>query len=132
MESVLEIAIQGDRILRVNGEDYSVLFPLPVVFELEKALGRSMRQATDFLRMQAEEVPAILEHGLRARQAERSAAIARLVMEAVGTESESVNNIMNFLCVAAYPKTMEKVEARIKQLAAKGREPKNAPSADAF
>jgi hypothetical protein len=128
MIRALVVEMQGGQLIRLGDEEFRVLFPFPVVVELEKKLGRPMRSAPDFLRMTAEEVPAILEAGLTAHYADRARAVSLAILDGVGIEAESFNNLMDFLCVAAFPKSMAKIDEVLKRIKTEAR-PKNVPSA---
>lgn len=128
----LELAVKEPLVLRVEGRDYSVTFPLPSVIWLEHKLGRSMKLPTDWWKMTTAEVPDIIRAGLMAAHPDDTEAITARVVSAL--DAEGIEAAMDSLCVVAFPiatgkfkEEMETIRERIKR----GLQPKNGESADA-
>lgn len=133
MENVIEIAVKERKIFRVGERDYSLVFMLSTIAELEEKLGRSMKSAADWLHIQTKEVHDILEAGFSHYHPEEAKDVADTICEAL--DPEQIENVIDGLCVAACPKAMarlqeeiEKVRARLK----KGLPLPNVPGADAL
>lgn len=120
----LEIAVKERKIFRMDGRDYALVFPLPVVVALEEKLGRSMKLAVDWFRIETHEVQAVLEAGLSSLHPEEAREIAQKVADAL--DPEEIGTVIDGLCAAACPKAMAKIEAamaKARERAAKGLEP---------
>lgn len=133
MTGVLEITFKQSKIFRVGDKDYSLVFTVPVVAALEEKLGRSMKSAADWLRIQTKEVRDILEAGFTHHHPEDAKTIADTICDML--EPEEIENVIDALCVAACPKAMARLQVeieKIKERAKKGLPPlPNVQSADA-
>lgn len=128
----LEIEAKSRKIIRVGGKDYALVFRLPIVAALEEKLGRSMKSAADWLRIQTKEVPAVIEAGLTDYHPNDAKSVAETICSTL--DPEEIEHVIDALCVAACPKAMarlqeelEKYRERMKQ----GLPVPNAQSADA-
>jgi hypothetical protein len=106
MSNVLELAIRQPFILRVNGENHQVTYPVSVVAELEEKLGRPFRSVTDWLRISAGELELILCFGLETYHPEEASQISLDVCAAL--EPEAIETVIEALCVSNFPKAMER------------------------
>lgn len=105
--SVLELAVKEVKVFRVNGADYSVLFPVSIVAELEVTLGRPMRGVAPWLAISTKEVQPIIEAGLRHYHPDEAASVAAAICREL--PPEEIENVIDGLCVAACPKAMERI-----------------------
>ena len=87
MNNILEVEARQPFVLRVDSVDHNVEYPVTAVARLEKQLGRGMRSLADWLRITAEELPAILEAGLErsAPTPEKAKEIAEAVCATLST-----------------------------------------------
>lgn len=108
---VLEIAIKQEqaKVIRVDGKDYSLTFPLPVVVDLEAKLGRTMKSAPDWLRIETAEVPAILEAALSSEHPDDAKDVTAAIC--AGLDPEAISTVIDALCWAACPKAMDRIKA---------------------
>ena len=113
MADVLEITVKQAKLIRIDGKDYDLTFPLPVVVDLENKLGRPMKSAPDWLRVTTAEVPAILEAGLSSGYPNEAKALSGSVCAALAPEE--ISTVIDGLCAAACPKAMARIEAEMKK-----------------
>lgn len=115
MENVLEITVEQKqtKIIRVDGEDYSLKFPLPVVAALEIKLGRPMKSTLDWIRIRSEEVPPILEAALSTEHPDEAKDITAAICSALNPEE--IGTVIDGLCAAACPKAMALLQAEIEK-----------------
>jgi plasmid stability protein len=128
----LEIGVKQRQLLRVDDRDFAIVFPLPIVAELEETLGRSMKIPADWLRIKTAEVRDILEAGLKTYHPDEAAATADAVSK--GLDPEQIETVIAALCAAACPKAMAHLEKEIEKARARARKGlalPNAQSADA-
>jgi hypothetical protein len=76
-------------------------------------LGRSMKTAGDWLRIQVKEVQAVLEAGLTHYHPEEAKSVAEAV--AITLDPEELESVIEALCWAACPKAMERVQAALEK-----------------
>ena len=130
--SAIEIAVKQPKIFRVDGNDYALLFTVPAVAELEEKLGRSMKSATDWLRIQTKEVRDILEAGFTHYHPDEASIVADAICTCL--EPEELEKVIDALCVAACPRAMAKLQEEMEKVRvrlSKGQPPfPNAPGAD--
>lgn len=109
--SVIEIAVKQPKVFRVDGVEYRLEFPVAAVAALEEKLGRSMKSASDWLRMQVMELPAVLFAGLTRNHPNEAQQIATAICDNLGPEDIEI--VIDGLCVAAHPKAMERLQQQI-------------------
>jgi len=117
--TVLEMGVKQRKIFRVGERDYSLAFTVPIVAELEVTLGRSMKSAADWLRIQTKEVRGILEAGLKHYHPDEAANVAEAVSLAL--DPEEIEVVIDGLCVAACPKAMARLEAELEKARARAK-----------
>lgn len=110
---VLKIEAKGRKIIRVGERDFALAFPLNVVADLEEKLGRSMKTAADWLRLQTKEVQPTLAAGFRLYHPEKADAVAETICSSL--DPEEIDNVIEALCVAACPKAMERVKKAMEE-----------------
>ena len=110
-KAILEITRKEKKTITVEGQDYTIAFPLPVVAELEEKLGRSMKYPSDWFRIQTKEVQAILEAGLTRHYPDDARTMADDICSVL--TPEGLGHIIDGLCMAACPKTIAKLQADI-------------------
>ncbi len=120
MQDVLEIAVKERKIFRLGERDYSLTFTVPVVAALEEKLGRSMKGAADWFRIQTREVQDVLAAGFTHYHPDEAGDVAKQICDAL--DPEELETVIDALCVAACPKAMarlkveiEKAQSRIKK-----------------
>jgi hypothetical protein len=114
MTDVLEIEVKQAKIIRVDGKDYDLAFPLSVVVDLENKLGRSMKSAPDWLQITTAEVPIILEAGLSpGRPDDEAKTLATLICAVLNPEE--ISTVIDGLCAAACPKAMARIMAEMEK-----------------
>lgn len=114
MKDILEITVQREpKVIRVDGKDYSLTFPLPIVVDLESKLGRPMKSAADWIRIKTEEVPAILEAALSSEHPDEAKDVATAIGSAL--DPEEISTVIDGLCEAACPKAMERIRAEMEK-----------------
>lgn len=117
----IEAAVNPMLLLKVDGQNYTVIFPLSAVAQLEDTIGRPMRTPQAWLGLPAKDVHAVLQAGLAKAHPDVSAAVATQVCE--GLNPESLCEVLYALTKLAFPKFMEELEKRT------AKSP-NAPSGD--
>jgi hypothetical protein len=130
MGRTLELEAKGPGILKFGGKDYAVLFPFAILIELEAKLGRPMRELSHFLTMTRDEVPVVLEYGLKTANADYTT-LAGEILSGMDAE-EDIGRVIEFLSGCAFPKTLERFNEQLERLKEAGELLKNAPSVDAF
>jgi hypothetical protein len=126
----LEIVAKGPGLLKLGADEYVVSFPFPILLKLQDKLGRPMLGLADFIQMSREEIPTILEHGLRAHNP-GSVEIAERALNGMDAE-EDLGRMADFLSGSAFPRTMERFSEQLERLKDGTEILKNAPSADAY
>jgi hypothetical protein len=130
MGRTLELEAKGPGILKFDGKDYAVLFPFAILIELEAKLGRPMRELSHFLTMTRDEVPVVLEYGLKTED-EAYKVHAGDILAGMDAE-EDIGRVIEFLSGCAFPKTLERFNEQLERLKEAGEQLKNAPSVDAY
>jgi len=128
---VIEIEAKGDKFIRVDGTDYQLAFPLPIVVELEAKIGRSMKTGGDWLRIQTKEVRDILFLGFKTHHKDAEEVADKI---AARLEPEEIDNVINAICAATCPKALAKWQEELEKLRdrlKKGLTLPNVPGADA-
>lgn len=121
--NALETAVSPALLLKVDGNNYTVSFPLSAVAQLEEAIGRPMRTPQAWLGLPAKDVQAVLKAGLQRVQGEEVA--QKLAVQICdGLNPEAMCEVLYALTKLAFPKFMEELEKRTK-----AKSP-NAPSGD--
>lgn len=128
--SVLEIEVKAPTMIRVDDNDYRLSFPLRAVAELEETLGRGLKFVSDWLNIKTHEIRSFLYFGLITHQDEDVAArVADAIAERL--DPEGIEHVINALCMASFPKAMERVAKEIEKAHARQREGKAAfPNAE--
>jgi hypothetical protein len=110
---VLELAVRQPLQIRVNDETLTVHFTVLSSIALESRLGRSMKDAADWFRIRAAELPAVLEEGLRTEHAARAAELADAICN---TSPEATETIIQAVCATAYPDATRRLKEEMERL----------------
>jgi hypothetical protein len=130
MGRTLELEAKGPGILKFDGKDYAVLFPFAILITLESKLGRPMRELSHFLTMTRDDMPVVLEYGLKTANGNYTT-LAGEILSGMDAE-EDIGRVIEFLSGCAFPKTLERFNEQLERLKEAGELLKNAPSVDAF
>lgn len=103
--------------LSVDGTEYRLEFPLPAIVALEKKLGRSMKTASDWFRIQTHELPDVLRAGLQQRHADEADAVVEAIGRAL--DPENIEVLIAGLCGATWPKATERIQAALEKARAR-------------
>jgi hypothetical protein len=100
-------------LLKVDGKDYTVTYPLSAVAQLEEQLQRPLRTPQGWLGLPAKDLPAVLAAGLsKHNDADTARTVAAAVSE--GLNPEGLCEVLYALAKLAFPKVMEDIEQRTK------------------
>lgn len=114
MNNILEVEARQPFVLRIDGKEHNVEYPVTAVATLEKQLGRPMRGLADWLRITAEELPAILEAGLERGATEKAKEIAEAVCNTL--PAEEIETVIEALCSTTFPKATERYRAAVEAM----------------
>lgn len=116
MSNVVELNVKRPALIRLSdGREFSLTFPLAAVIELETKLGRNMRNALDWLKITPSELPAIIAAGLTSKY-ENASEVADEIVDHL--DAESVEQVIEGMCWAAFPRAMEGFALQIEKMRA--------------
>lgn len=114
MSQILELTPRQPFVLRIDGTDYSIEYPVPAVAKLEKTLNRGMRSLADWLKITAEELPVVLEAGLDKAVPEKAKDIAVAVCDSL--PAEEIETVIEALCTTTFPKAAERYRKAVEEI----------------
>lgn len=114
MLQTLEITPRQPFVLRVDGTDYNVEYPVTAVAKLEKTLNRGMRSLADWLKITPEELPVVLEAGLDKAAPDKAKEIADAVCASL--PAEEIETVIEAICTTTFPKTTERYRNAVEDI----------------
>lgn len=123
----IEIAVRQPFTVIVAGEEYYIEYPVESVVELEAALGRSMKYASDWFRLETKELSAVLRYGFQKHHPTLAEELAARVCD--GLNPEGIEAAIEGLCAYSFPIATARLQEALDK-ARNGQVP-NGPSADA-
>lgn len=114
MPQTLELTQQQPFVMRIDGVEYNVTYPVAAVAKLEMTLNRGMRSLADWLKITAEELPALLEVGLEQKHLEKAKQLADAVCGTL--PAEEIETVIEALCETTFPKATERYRAAVAEM----------------
>jgi hypothetical protein len=109
----LESAVKQPFLLRVDGKEYTIEFPLAAVAQAEEKLNRSLKTPVDWFTAPAKDIPALLAAGLAKRHPEVKAEDVAAICDALGPEA--ITEVTEALGALAFPKWTAKYKENLEK-----------------
>jgi len=110
MQNTIESAVIPSLLLKVDGREYIVEFPLSAIIRAESKTDKPLKSLQDWLNLQAADVPSILEAGLSKHHPEVTAEELTAICDQLNPEA--LDEVLYALCALAFPRRMAALEAR--------------------
>jgi hypothetical protein len=127
MNNVVELAVKRPLILKTNGREYTIEYPLSAVIKAEEKLGRSLKTPADWFGAPAKDIPALLEAGLSKHHPEVTEAEVQAICDELSPEAYT--EFTEAIGAVAFPRWLAKFKENLEKLKTKAASPK-APSVD--